>query len=476
MLSRRRFLASSLAMAAALRITPHAVAAPLGRPVRVGFVGIGMKGSAHLGNLLQMAAHDIDGRRLVEVVAVCDLLERQCVESQGHAEALGLPQPTAYFGGEREFERMAAEEDLDLIYTATPWRWHTPVCLAALGSGSHAATEVPAAVTLEDCHRLVEAASAADRHCVMMENVNYMRAEMAIWRMVREGLLGEIVHYEGGYLHDTRHLKAQDEHDGLWLAEHHHLRNGSLYPTHAIGPAAMYLDINYGDRLDYLVSMSSNARGLGAYMTERLPPGHPKRERGYANGDVNTTLIKTKRGASIVVKHDTDLPRPYSRRNLVQGTGGLVRGFPTFNIALDPAPSNESGPVFNAHHKWSGDPSYLERYEHPLWRRVREEGLGTFPDEAAASLEQTRTDGAMWDYRMATEIRNGDFLEDYRLVAAIADGRAPDYDVSDAATWSAIAPLSETSVAERSRPVDVPDFTNGKWESRPPLAVDVRGA
>ena len=456
LVSRRQFLAATAAAPFAATLTSRpAVAQSSGspRPLRVGFVGIGMKGSAHLGNLLQMAAR----LGTVDVVAVCDILERQTVEAQKQAQRLGLPKPTAYSRGDRDFVRMCQSEDLDLVYTATPWRWHTPVCLAALGSGSHAATEVPAALTLEDCHTLVEAAESSGRHCTMMENVNYMQAEMAIWRMVREGLLGEVVHYEGGYLHDTRPLKAQDEHDGLWLAEHHHLRNGSLYPTHAIGPAAMYLDLGRGDRMEYLVSMSSPARGLKSYLDEHLPSDHPKRNREYANGDVNTCLIKTARGRTIIVKHDTDLPRPYSRRNLVQGTRGLVRGFPRFNISLD-----------GERLQWDDSPDWLSRYEHPLWTRVRENGLGTFENTPHEPIMP----GAMWHYDVARELKNGDFLEDYRLVEAMRDGREPDYTVYDAAAWSAIAPLSEQSVANRSAAVDFPDFTEGRWKTTPPLQIE----
>ena len=109
----------------------------------------------------------------------------------------------------------------------------------------------------------------------MMENVNYMSKEMAMWRMVREGLFGELQHAEAGYCHDTRYLKIKDTGDGLWLGDHHANRNGNLYPPHAIGPVSMYMDINRGDRLDYMVSMSCNARGMDLYVAKHLPKGHP---------------------------------------------------------------------------------------------------------------------------------------------------------------------------------------------------------
>ncbi len=318
--------AGPTAEGSAAGVPPAAAARPIAT-VRVGFVGVGVKGTEHFGNLLR-----IDG---VEVKAVCDIREEACASARRMAAALGRREPTAYTRGERDFERMCQAEDLDLVYTATPWEWHAPILLAAMRNGKHAATEVPAAITLDECWQLVETAERTGRYCVMMENVNYMREEMAILRMVRAGLLGELIHVEGAYAHDTRYLKIRDHGDGLWLGAHFARRNGNLYPMHGLGPLAWYLDINRGDRLDYLVSMSSKARGLDLYAQEHLPEGHPKRARKYINGDVNSSLIRTAGGVTIILKHDTDLPRPYSRRTLVQGTRGIVRRFPEFQVCLE---------------------------------------------------------------------------------------------------------------------------------------------
>ncbi len=417
-------------------------------PVRVGFVGIGVKGSAHLGNLLNM-----DG---VEVRAVCDIIEAQCEEAQRQAEHLGKPTPRAYTRGERDFERLCETEELDLVYTATPWRWHTPVCLAAMRNGKHAATEIPAAITLEECWELVETAEKTNRYCAMMENVNYFRPELTILRMIREGLLGELVHAEAGYMHDTRWLKIKDTGDGLWLGNHHAERNGNLYPTHGLGPVAWYMNINRGDRFDYLVSMSSNARGMDLYAKEHLPEGHPKRERHYINGDVNTSLIKTVNGLSIILKHDTDLPRPYSRDNIVQGTQGMVRGFPRFEVCIEGK---------DHRHQWKPGDSFYEKYDHPLWNEV-ETRSASLPNAIGPLVK-----GAVWRYNPATELRNGDFLEDFRLIQALRTGVAPDFDVYDAASWSAVSALSERSVANRSQLQEFPDFTKGNWQHRPPLKI-----
>jgi hypothetical protein len=405
--------------------------------VRVGFVGVGVKGSEHVSNLLRF-----DG---VELRALCDIREEACAKAQSQVEKLGRRKPTAYTRGEHDFERMCATEDLDLVYTATPWEWHVPVCLAAMRNGKHAATEVPAAITLEECWQLVETSEKTGKYCVMMENVNYMRDEMAILKMVREGLLGELVHAEAAYEHDTRYLKIRDYGDGLWLGAHHAMRNGNLYPTHGLGPLAWYLNINRGDRLDYLVSMSSNARGMDLYAKEHLPADHPKRIQKYKNGDVNSSLIRTANGITIILKHDTDLPRPYSRTNLVQGTRGIVRGFPEFKVCLEGK---------DYHHEWEPGSKYLAKYEHPLWKQA---------------LERVARESGTAVGKPASI--TGDFLEDSRLIDALQTGVAPDFDVYDAATWSVVSALSEKSVAGRSRPVDFPDFTKGKWKTNRPVQI-----
>jgi predicted dehydrogenase len=423
------------------------------KPLRVGFVGVGLKGSSHVGTLLRLEG--------VDLRAVCDVREIQCRETQEQAKRLGKQPPAMYARGDRDFERMCAEQELDLVYTATPWRWHVPVCLAAMKHGKHAATEVPAALTVEECWQLVETAEQTKRHLCMMENVNYQRDELTILNMVRRGVLGELVHGEAGYLHDTRHLKMLDYADGLWLGDEHATRNGNLYPTHGLGPLAWYMNINRGDRLDYLVSMSTKARGLDLYAAAHKPAGHPKRERKYRNGDVNTCLIRTANGLTITLTHDTDLPRPYSRLNLVQGTKGLLTGFP-FQYSLD---------ADNPHPNWLPGEKQRGAHEHAVWLHAAALQRG-LPGIARGTFGPILP-GATWGYDPPNEMGGGDFIEDYRLVEALRHGRAPDFDVYDAATWSVVAALSEKSVAERSKAVDFPDFTKGKWKTMPPIDLKV---
>lgn len=365
-----------------------------------------------------------------------------------------MPEPTVYTGGDYEFKKMCEAEELDLVYTATPWRWHVPVCLAALNTGKHAATEIPAAITLDDCWQLVETCQRSGKHLSMMENVNYRRDEMTILRMIRQGVLGELIHAEAGYAHDTRYLKIRDYGDGLWLGAHHAERNGNLYPTHGLGPLAWDMNLGRGNRMEYMVSMSSKARGMNLYAKEHLPEGHPYRERDYINGDVNSSLIRTTNGETLLIKHDTDLPRPYSRTNLVQGTRGCVRGFPEFLVSLEDRDLKRGKHLA---YQWRSGSEYYEQHDHPLWTHILEKSAQT----------PVAADG----FVLANEIRSGDYLEDYRLIDAHLNGRTPDFDVYDAAAWSAVTALSEQSVANRSRPIDFPDFTKGKWKTREPLEI-----
>ena len=402
-------------------------AAPPMERVRIGFVGAGGMGTHHVRTLLR-----IDG---VEMKAVCDIRAEHAERARKLIEEAGQPTPTLYTKGERDFERLCAEEDLDLVFTATPWRWHVPICVAAMKNGKHAATEVPAAVTIDECWQLVETAEKTGKHCVMMENCCYDRAEMMCLNMVRQGLLGEVLHGEGGYLHDLRGVKFSTGGEGLWRREHATRRNGNLYPTHGLGPVAQCMNINRGDRFDYLVSMSSPSRGLQLWQEEHLSADDPRRKEKYVLGDVNTALIKTAKGRTIYLVHDTNLPRPYSRIHIVQGTRGIFEKWPE-RVHIE---GRSKG------HEWETLDKYAE-YEHPLWK-------------SEVVKQASGGHGGM------------DFLEDYRLIQCLRQGLPTDMDVYDAAAWSAICEATERSVANRSRPIDIPDFTRGRWQTRPPLGI-----
>src|SRR3954467_127807 len=272
-------------------------AAPAIETVRIGYVGVGGQGSSHVRNLLK-----IPGCR---ITAVCDIRPERTDWATQQITAAGHPPPAVYNRGPRDFERLCGGEDLDLVYNATPWEWHVPIMLAAMKNGKHTATEVPAAMTLDDCWAIVESAEKHRKHCVLMENCNYDRMEMMVYNMVRLGVFGEILHAEGGYLHDLRSIKFADEGEGLWRRAWDTKINGNTYPTHGLGPIANCLDINRGDRFDHLVSMSGPSRGLQDWAAEHVPADSPKRQEQYVCGDINVSLIQTARGRTIVVQHST---------------------------------------------------------------------------------------------------------------------------------------------------------------------------
>lgn len=409
----------------ALASTPNQqFASPPLDHVRVGYVGIGGMGSNHVRNLLR-----IDG---VELRAVCDILPEKVAYAQKLAVAAGQKEPSGYTRGEYDFKRMCAEEDLDLVYTATPWEWHAPICVAAMENGKHAATEVPATVTLEECWQLVETAEKYRKHCVMMENCCYDRPEMMVLNMVRHGLFGELIHGECGYLHDLRDVKFGLSSEGLWRRAHAMKRDGNLYPTHGIGPIAQYMNINRGDQFAVIVSMSSKSRGLQDFAKEHLKENDPRRQETYKLGDVNVSLIKTVNGLTITIVHDTNLPRPYSRINMIQGTRGVFAGYPD-RVFIEGRSKK---------HEFEKMEAYQRKFDHPLWKAN---------DKAAKGAGH----GGM------------DYLEDMRLIECLRHGWPLDMNVYDAAAWTAIGPLSEQSVAKGSAPIDVPDFTRGGWKTAP---------
>jgi hypothetical protein len=259
---------------------------------------------------------------------------------------------------------------------------------------------------------------------------------MMILNMVRQNLFGELLHAECGYLHDLRELKLTDYYIERWRVQHSIRRNGDLYPTHGLGPVAQWLDVNRGNRFDYLVSMATPARGLAQWAAEHIGPASPEARQEYALGDVVNTLIRTASGATILLTHDTNAPRPYSRRILLQGTEGLIRKYPDQRIHVE-----GRSPA----HQWEDAQLYRDRFEHPVWKALEERAQGA-------------GHGGM------------DYIEDYRLIQCLRAGAPLDMDVYDGAAWSAVSALSERSIATRQT-VECPDFTRGAWRSRPPLGI-----
>ena len=396
--------------------------------VRAGIIGVGGRGTGHVRNLLRL-----DG---VEVNAVCDLVPSKVERVQNMAEKLGKARPVSYTNGEHDFKRMCGRNDLDIVYIATPWEWHAPMAVEAMKNGKHAAIEVPAATTIEECWQMVEAAESTGRYCIQLENCCYDRVELMAHHMVRKNLLGDLVHAECGYLHDLRAGKFSDSKE-RWRLQHSLRRNADLYPTHGLGPVAQTLDVNRGNQFDHLVSMASKPAALHAYASKRFGPSSSEAKLDVALGDVVSSLIRTSAGQTILVVHDTNTPRPYSRKYLIQGTAGLLEKYPTARIHLDGKSKD---------HDWEDLEAYAKEWEHPLWRALEEKSKGG-------------GHGGM------------DYVMHYRLAQCLLRGEAPDMDVYDAAATSAVTELSERSIASKSRTIDFPDFTRGKWHTRKPLGV-----
>jgi hypothetical protein len=290
---------------------------------------------------------------------------------------------------------------------------------------------VPAAMTIEDCWKLVDTSEQTRRHCMMLENCCYGYNETLILRMTHAGLFGDLLYGEGAYIHDLREEMFSNKGEGLWRRAFHTTGNGNLYPTHGLGPVANYMGIQRGDRFDYMVSMSTPQRGLELYRKDHFPQSDAKWSEKYIDGDLNTSLIKTAKGLTITLKHDTSNPHPYDRINVIAGTKGVFADYPP-RIYFDGQAGGE---------EWASIDAYKE-HQHPLWKREGE------------IAQKLGGHGGM------------DYIMIYRLLECMKEGLVPDFDVYDAAAWSAPGPLSKASVASGSAPVKFPDFTRGRWQER----------
>ncbi|WP_149241870.1 Gfo/Idh/MocA family protein [Dyadobacter sp. 32] len=412
-----------------------------GAKVRLGFVGVGSRGGA----LASIAAGDPD----VEINAICDISQRSVDKTLAMLKKLGRKAPSVYSKGEEDFRNMVKRDDLDAVIVATPWQWHVPAAVAAMNAGKYAGVEVPAALTIDECWELVNTHEKTGSHCMILENVCYRRDVMAILNMIRKGMFGELTYAHCGYQHDLREVLFNDGKtdrsvgpefgakaalgEGQWRTQHYIDRNGDLYPTHGLGPVAHWLDINRGNRFTYLTSTATKSRSLHNYMVDKGGISHPNTKVKFSTGDVVTTVVQCHNGENVVIMHDTSSPRPYSLGFRAQGTEGIWMedGATIFLEDVSPKP-----------HTWEPAQPYLQKYDHGVWKK--------FENEA-----KNAGHGGI------------DFFVIRSFIETVKRKKAPLIDVYDAATWSAISPLSETSVARGSSPVEIPDFTRGKWRTNP---------
>lgn len=427
--SRRAFLKTAAVSAAVT--TAIARGAEPRRTARIGIVGVGGRGTSLLGAMVQFPE--------VRVPAVCDIV----ADRAGRAEEIVVKatgsRPEAYTQGPHDWQRLVERDDLDAVLTATPWEWHAPIMVAAMKAGKIAITEVPAAVTLEECWDLVRTSEQTGVPCMMLENVCYFQEALVLLRMVREGVFGELLHAEVGYQHDCRSLMFTGDGKLTWRGEHAAAKNGNLYPTHPIGPVAQWMNINRGDRFTRISSASTKAVGLKQAAAARFGPDHPLARRDYALGDVNTSVLQTENGRTVTLYFDMSTPRPYDLIFRLQGTQGIHMGGANGTIYLE-----GRSPGAHAYEPFA---PYLEQYAHPLWTALQ---------------EQAKAHGGHG---------GSDYVMLHEVVKAIVNRTPLPQDVYDAATWSAITPLSIDSVARKGAVVDFPDFTQGKWKDRPPVSV-----
>jgi predicted dehydrogenase len=439
--SRRDFIKTSALAGAGFTILQSGVlhAKDKDQKVRLGFIGVGMRGQNHLE--LALRRNDVD------VVAICDVQQRMIDMSKELIKTSGKPTPQIILDGPYGYKKLLENKDIDAVIISTPWEWHTAMCIDAMNAKKYVGCEVITGMTVDECWEIVHTSERTGMPLMMLENVCYRRDVMAVLNMVRQGIFGEIVHLQGGYQHDLREVKFNDGKnpygggvefgekgfsEAQWRTEHSVRRNGDLYPTHGIGPVAMMIDIHRGNRFTELVSYSSKARGLHEYVVNKGGTSHPNAKVDFKLGDVVTTMIRCANGESILLQHDTNLPRPYSLGFRVQGTKGIWMDV-NDGIYIE-GQSKKS-------HQWDSAKEWLDKYDHPLWKKYGSDAAGA-------------GHGGM------------DWFVLNAFVEAVKRKTNTPQDVYDAVAWSAITPLSETSIRLGGETVEFPDFTNGKWMYR----------
>lgn len=382
--------------------------------VRIGFIGLGVRAKRAVERMMH-----IEG---AEVTAICDLVAANVEEAQLIISSHGGTADT--FCDQEGWMRVCEHPNVDIVYICTDWLSHAKIALHAMNCGKHAAIEVPMATTIEDCWKLVETAERTRCHCIMLENCCYDEFELTLLQMTQQGILGEIIHAEGSYLHDLRERISSNDDGGRkwsnWQVEFMKRHNGNPYPTHGLGPIALAMGIHRGDRMKSIVSVSSKRVSSGVGKDALV-------------GNMNSSIITTERGHTILVQHCISLPHPYSRSFLLNGTNGFAQKYPMPHIALDP--DGDKAIV--------GDElkAVLEQYKHPFVKKYKPIG-------------ETLC-GRRWiDYAM-----------DSRLIYCLRNGLPLDMDVYDAAEWSSLVELTELSAANGGAPIEIPDFTRGNWNT-----------
>ena len=441
--SRRNFIKKTAILGTGLSLLPglsFGFNSNSAEKLKIALIGVGLRGTNHLNNLLL--------RDDVNITAICDIDPKRITIAEGLIAEKGFKKPLVFGKDDYDYRNLLALDNVDAVIISTPWLWHTLMAKDTMKAGKYTGLEVSAANTMEECWDLVNTHEQTGTHLMLLENVNYRRDIMAVMNMVKQNVFGELLHFRCGYQHDLRHVKFNDGKtaygkgvefgekgisESVWRTQHSLLRNADVYPTHGIGPIAAMSNINRGNRFSSITSTATKGVGLHNYIVKHGGENHPNAKLKFKLGDVITSTIETANGESIIVTHDTNSPRPYSLGFRVQGANGLweVDGN---RIHIDG--KTEA-------HKWDVADKWLEKYDHPLWKKY-----GKFAEGAGH--------GGM------------DFFVIHAFVEAAKLNVAPPMDAYDAAAWSAITPLSEASIENNGAPQDFPDFTRGNWVKRTP--------
>ena len=425
-MERRKFIKSTALGVGTITLgSTYSMASAGNEKIRIGFIGVGNRGRSLLNEILKLD--------WVEVPAICDINPNAIVASQEIIKKRGRKKADEYGKNDLDYKNMLERTDLDAVIIASYWQWHTPMAVDAMKAGKYAGVEVPAALSVDECWQLVNTSEETGIPCMMMENWSFRQDNLAVLNMIREGLLGEIVHCHCAHSHDCIDHWFFDKETGedRWPAEFLLKYNRDQYPTHSLGPVLSWMDIPCGDTFDHITSMSSDSKGINTMFADKFGKDHPSALRKYAQGDIVTSMIRTKMGKTIVVNYDMQLPRPYDNRWTIQGTRGIYNEQRTSIYLKDKSPE---------YHQWELFAPYQEKYNHKFWQ-------GAYQGGGHGGVDL---------------IQLGYFAE------AVRDKKQTPIDVYESVLMSCIVGLSGESIAKGSQPVQVPDFTKGKWKTRKP--------
>ncbi len=447
--NRRNFIKTSALTGAALTFNNSIKAFSSAKKdkVRMGIIGVGFRSHEHMGNFLQ--------REDVEIIAIADPQQRSIDEALKLFKHYNRPEPAIYKNGDHDYKNLLKRNDIDAVMICSPWQWHSIQAIDAMNAGKIPGVEVCGAINLQECWDVVNTSEKTKISLMMMENVCYRRDVMAVLNMVRKGMFGELLHGQGGYEHDLRGVLFNDgvtaynsgvefgQHaysEAQWRTEHNRTRNGELYPTHGLGPVAVMMDINKGNRMTKLSSIATKAKGLHKYIVDHPKGGanHPNAKVNFKCGDIVNTQIQCANGETILLTHDVSSPRPYNLGFRVQGIEGIWQDFGSGG--------NKQGHIYfqkemDHSHKWDDTEKWLTEHDHPLWKKY------------GASAEGAGHGGM-------------DFFVDHAFIECIKRGTEFPLDVYDYASWYSITPLSEKSIIEGGQVQNIPDFTRGKWKTK----------